>query len=127
MALRKTDSSDKLQAFNAANRPRPMRIVASGTLFLTHTLTLPSFPSEASITRARTVTRTRGGSVVNVLSILGQFAGIDTILVAPLAGNSEGAMLMHDLEREGVSTRYCKVWEGASVPSAWVMESGRYK
>ncbi len=48
------------------------------------------------------------------------------MLVAPLAGNNEGAMMVRDLEREGVNTRFCKVWEGASVPSAWVLESGTY-
>lgn len=123
--LRKPDSLDPLQTYTAANRPRPLRIVASGTLFVTNVLALPSFPTEASISRARSVSKTRGGSVANVLVTLGQFAGIDAMLVAPLAGNSEGNMLIRDLQREGVNTRFCKVWEGAGVPSAWVLESGK--
>jgi ketohexokinase len=57
---------------------------------------------------------------------LGQFAGVDALLVAPLAGNDEGVMLKRDLERANVNTRFCKVWEGANVPSAWVLESGEY-
>ncbi|KAH8110469.1 hypothetical protein DFH11DRAFT_768622 [Phellopilus nigrolimitatus] len=107
----------------AANHPRPIRIIASGTVFLTHVLTLPTFPGEATVARARTVTRERGGNVANVLAALGQFAGVDAMLVAPLAGNGEGAMLVRDLQREHVNTRFCKVWDGASVPSAWVIES----
>jgi len=31
---------------------------------------------------------------------------------------------VRELEADGVSTRYCKVWEGASVPAAWVLQSG---
>ena len=123
--LRKPDSLDPLQTYTAANKPRPLRIVASGTLFVTNVLTLPSYPGEASIIRARTVSKTRGGSVANVLITLGQFAGVDAMLIAPLAGNSEGSMLVRELQQEGVNTRFCKIWEGAGVPSAWVLESGK--
>lgn len=108
----------------ASPRARPLRIVASGTLFLTHQLSLPSYPGEGSIARARTVTRTRGGSAANVLAALGQFAGVEALLVAPLAGNSEGAALVRDLARERVNTRHCRIWEGTGVPSTWVFESG---
>ena len=38
--------------------------------------------------------------------------------------SSEGAALVRELKREGVDTRYCRFWEGASVPSAWVLEAG---
>jgi hypothetical protein len=31
---------------------------------------------------------------------------------------------LRDLEREGVITRYCKIWPGAGVPSAWVLHAG---
>ncbi len=115
-----------MDALLAQNKPRPIRIVASGTLFNTNVLTLPTMPTESSVSRARTVSRTRGGSVANVLITLGQFSSVEPMLVAPLAGNNEGAMMVRDLEREGVNTRFCKVWEGASVPSAWVLESGTY-
>lgn len=110
----------------ASPRLRPLTIVASGTVFVTHVLTLPSFPGEGTVARARNVTRNRGGSVPNVLSVLGQFANVDALLVAPLAGNSEGEILVRDLQREGVNTRYCRVWEGVSVPSAWILETGVY-
>ncbi|KAI5117948.1 hypothetical protein M0805_004713 [Coniferiporia weirii] len=102
---------------------RPLRIVASGTLFLTHVLVLPAFPGEAAAARARSVTRSRGGSAANVLAALGQFAGVEAALVAPLAGGSEGTALARDLRRERVDTRLCRVWDGANVPSAWVIES----
>lgn len=115
-----------VQTSPTTGRSRPLRIVASGTVFLTHTLTLPTFPAEGSVTRARNVSRARGGSVANVLAVLGQFSGVDALLVAPLAGNSEGGMLARDLKREGVNTKYCRVWEGASVPSAWVIEAGAH-
>ncbi|KAI0076697.1 hypothetical protein K474DRAFT_1691267 [Panus rudis PR-1116 ss-1] len=102
---------------------RPLRIVASGTLFLTHTLELSSYPEQGSATRAKSVTRSRGGSASTCLSILAQFPNVDAILVAPLGGNEEGLMIIRDLESERVTTRYCKVWENAGVPSAWVFHA----
>ena len=90
---------------------RPLRVVASGTLFLTHTLSLPSHPEPASAVRAHSVTRTRGGSASTCLSILAQFPNVDAMLVAPLGGNEEGQMIIRDLESERVSTRFCKIWE----------------
>jgi sugar/nucleoside kinase (ribokinase family) len=110
----------------AAQSQRPLRIVASGTLFLTHTLSLPSYPSPSSVVRAHSVSRVRGGSASNLLSLLAQFPSVEALLVAPLAGNDEGNMILRDLEKEGVITRYCKVWEGAGVPSAWVLHSGSF-
>lgn len=56
--------------------------------------------------------------------MLAQFPGVEAMLVASLGNNDEGKMVISQLECEGVSTRYCKVWEGASVPSAWVLHSG---
>lgn len=103
---------------------RPLRVVASGTLFLTHTLSLPSHPEPASAVRAHSVTRTRGGSASTCLSILAQFPNVDAMLVAPLGGNEEGQMIIRDLESERVSTRFCKIWENAGVPSAWVLHAG---
>ncbi|KAJ7650229.1 hypothetical protein FB45DRAFT_779220 [Roridomyces roridus] len=102
---------------------RPLRIVASGTLFLTHTLNLPSHPAPDTVVRAHSVTKTRGGSASTLLSLLAQFSQVDAFLVAPLGGNDEGKMVLRDLQREGVSTRYCKIVKGAGVPSAWVLES----
>ncbi|KAJ6531820.1 hypothetical protein B0H19DRAFT_1273008 [Mycena capillaripes] len=102
---------------------RPLRIVASGTLFLTHTLSLPTHPAPSTVVRAHNVTKNRGGSASTLLSLLAQFARVEAFLIAPLGGNDEGKMIIRDLEREGVSTRYCKIWKGAGVPSAWVLES----
>lgn len=47
------------------------------------------------------------------------------MLVAPLGGNEEGKMISRDLDRERVSTRFCKVWEESGVPSAWVLHAGK--
>ncbi|KAJ7707681.1 Ribokinase-like protein [Mycena rosella] len=102
---------------------RPLRIVASGTLFLTHTLSLPSHPAPSTVVRAHSVTKSRGGSASTLLSLLAQFSRVEAFLVAPLGGNDEGKMILRDLQREGVITRYCKIWKGAGVPSAWVLES----
>lgn len=104
---------------------RPLRIVASGTLFLTHTLSLPAHPTPGSAIRAYSVEKTRGGSACAVLSLLSQFSNVDSMLVASLGGNEEGKMVLRDLNREGVNTRFCKIWENYGVPSAWVMHSGR--
>ena len=104
---------------------RPLRVVASGTLFLTHTLELPTHPQPNSVLRASTVLRSRGGSASTCLSILAQFPSVEALLVAPLGGNEDGRKLIRDLERERVSTRFCKVWEEAGVPSAWVLHAGR--
>jgi hypothetical protein len=114
-------------SFGAA---RPLRIIATGTLFLTHTLSLREHPVPGSVSRAYAVARTRGGGasfVLKLLMQLGQVQGqgvVDAQLVAPLAGNDEGRMLMRELEGEGIGLRFCKVWEGASVPSAWVLHAG---
>ncbi|KAF7312245.1 hypothetical protein MIND_00237500 [Mycena indigotica] len=113
--------------------PRPsinlqpkLRVIACGTLFYTHTLSIPTHPNPTTMpaVRAHSVTKTRGGSASTLLSLLGQFSNIETFLVASLAGNDEGRAIIRELEREGVSTRYCKVWKAAGVPSAWVFEAG---
>jgi len=103
---------------------RPLRIIASGTLFLTHTLSLPFHPTPSSVTRAHSVEKTRGGSASTVLSLLAQFSSVDAILVASLGGNDDGKMILRDLEREGVITRFCKLWANYGVPSAWVLQTG---
>ncbi|KAI0925267.1 hypothetical protein AcV7_005550 [Taiwanofungus camphoratus] len=103
---------------------RPLRVVASGTLFLTHTLSLPTHPEPSSVVRARSVTRSRGGSASTCLAILAQFPSVEAMLVAPLGGNDDGRMIIRDLEKERVSTRFCKIWNDAGVPSAWVLYAG---
>ncbi|KAJ7066980.1 hypothetical protein C8F01DRAFT_1208267 [Mycena amicta] len=85
----------------------PFRVMASGTLFVTHIFNIPTHPhpSTTPVVRAHSLSH------------------VETFLVASLAGNEEGRAIIRELEREGVSTRYCKVWKGAGVPSAWVFEA----
>jgi hypothetical protein len=51
---------------------RSLRVFAAGTLFLTHTVSLPSHPGPAQIVRAYEYVRSRGGSAPAVLSVLSQ-------------------------------------------------------
>ena len=44
--------------------------------------------------------------------------------MASLGGNEEGRAVLMDLENEGVITQYCRIWNDAGVPSAWVLHSG---
>ncbi|KAF8321361.1 hypothetical protein DL93DRAFT_2163634 [Clavulina sp. PMI_390] len=97
---------------------RPLRIVASGTLFITHTLTVDSYPSEHSNTRAQAVVRVRGGSAAATLSVLAQFSDCMSWLVAPIGSGPEGASLRIELEREGISTQLCPRRETDGVPKA---------
>ncbi|KZT37809.1 hypothetical protein SISSUDRAFT_987164 [Sistotremastrum suecicum HHB10207 ss-3] len=99
------------------------RVIASGTLFLIHTIRVPSFPYESAVVRAQSVTRRRGGSAPNILSCLAQFDGLESNLVAPLGGGDEGKTVVRELESGGVRTRFCQVWDGAGVPGAWVFQS----
>ncbi|KAF7316819.1 hypothetical protein HMN09_00415000 [Mycena chlorophos] len=103
----------------------PLRVFACGTLFQTHTFSIPAHPTPDAdpVVRAHSVIKTRGGSASTLVSLLSQFSNVETFLVAPLAGNDEGRAIIRELEREGVSTRYCKIWKNAAVPSAWVFET----
>jgi hypothetical protein len=103
---------------------RPLRVVSCGTLFLTHTLEVPSHPEPAAVIRAQSVTRSRGGSAATCSSIMAQFPSVEAMLGAPLGGNEEGRMIIQELEKERVSTRYCKIWDQVGVPSAWVLHAG---
>lgn len=123
---------------------RSLRIVSSGTLFLTHTLYVPHHPAPSTAIRAHAVEKSRGGSANTVspsiaslivilglirvkywqiLAVLAQFPAVEAVLVAPLAGNEEGLRILRDLESEGVNTQHCKIWPNAGVPSAWVLHS----
>jgi len=102
---------------------RPLRVVAAGTLFLTHALSLPTHPGPGQTVRAHEYSRSRGGSAPAVLSVLSQLNADKCWLVASLGGAQEARAVARELEAEGVSTRYCKVWEGAGVPAAWVLHA----
>ncbi|KAI0296746.1 hypothetical protein B0F90DRAFT_1744769 [Multifurca ochricompacta] len=103
---------------------RSLRVIAAGTLFLTHTLSLPSHPGPSETVRAHEYVRSRGGSAPAVLSLLSQLHANKCWLVASLGGAQEARALKRELEAEGVSTRYCKTWEGAGVPAAWILHAG---
>lgn len=106
---------------------KPLRILASGTLFLTHTLAVPCHPAPSTVIRASSVSTIRGGSASSILALLAQFSSpVDPILVASLGGSDEGKMITKELEREGVNTRYCKVWPESGVPSAWVIQASMF-
>ncbi|OSC96994.1 hypothetical protein PYCCODRAFT_1440615 [Trametes coccinea BRFM310] len=119
MVRHRRDTQDS--GFSALHRP--LRVVASGTLFLTNTLGLPTHPEPNAVVRAHSVSRVRGGSASTCLAIVAQFPSVEAMLVAPLGGNEEGRMIITDLEKERVSTRFCKVWPEAGVPSAWVLHA----
>jgi hypothetical protein len=105
---------------------RPLRVVAVGTLFLTHTLSLPSHPGPTQTIRAHEYVRSRGGSAPSILCVLSQLNAEKCWLVASLGGAQEARVVTRELELEGVSTRYCKVWEGAGVPAAWLLHAGEH-
>jgi hypothetical protein len=46
--------------------PKSLRIVASGTLFVTHTLFVPSYPAPSTEVRAHSVEKARGGGANTV-------------------------------------------------------------
>jgi hypothetical protein len=96
-----------------------MRVFASGTLFQTHTLTLPTFLVESCATRAHAVKVAVGGSATIVLCILSQFKFMKPFLIAPLGGPNMKTML----ETEGVSSKYCKIHPELGTPGAWVLHA----
>ncbi|KAF8488024.1 hypothetical protein F5888DRAFT_1598570, partial [Russula emetica] len=59
--------------------------------------------------------RSRGGSAPAILSVLSQLHMDKCWLIASLGDAQEARVLACELEAEVVSTRYCKVWEGAGV------------
>lgn len=138
-------------AGNKHSQPPVTRFLACGTVYLTHLLSVPpslldplhAVPSDSqsqatttttttatttTSVRAKQVTTERGGSAVNILSLLAQFnlsrrSAVECALVAPLGSDAAGRALMHELELEGIRTRFCKV-HPAGVPAAFVLRSG---
>ena len=70
--------------------------------------------------------RSRVGSVLAVLALLAQLNADRCWLVTSLGGTQEVRVVARELEGEGVSTRYCKVWEGVGVPAAWILHAGEF-
>ena len=149
--LRTTTHSPTPSSSNGFSRP-PLRVFASGTLFLTHKLLVSSYPEAGGVARAQSVQSNRGGHGANVLAVLAQFrpsrssippnavaipivgpvsgGGLsarsvgDVQFCGPLAGNEEGGLVVKELEEQGVATTFSMVREGKAVPAAWVIESG---
>lgn len=108
----------------------PLRIFATGAVFLTHTLVLPTHPLPASSSRAQSVFASRGGATVHVVALLAQLAAtvpamgaVEPMLIASVGGNPDAVRLRDALEADGVRTKYCKIWPGLGVPSAWVIHA----
>ncbi|KAJ1303887.1 hypothetical protein OPQ81_008299 [Rhizoctonia solani] len=104
---------------------RRFRIVASGTLFITHTLSVGALPdhsqSSNSATRASSVRRERGGASATTLSILAQFNHVTAYLVAPVGSGPEGEAMLKELEAANVNTRLCVRRDASGVPAAYIM------
>ncbi|KAG8212980.1 hypothetical protein J3R82DRAFT_11363 [Butyriboletus roseoflavus] len=110
--------------------PPPLRIFATGAVFLTHSLVLPTHPNPASVSRAHSVHCSRGGAAPHVLALLAQLAAtvpaagdIEPMLIASLGGNPDAFRLRDALEAVGVRTKYCKIWPSLGVPTAWVVHA----
>ena len=68
-------------------------------------------PYVLTSTRAQSWGHRTGGALRALPAERGQ------VLVGSLGGVQEVRSVARELEAEGVSTRYCKVWEGAAVPA----------
>ncbi|KAG1722575.1 hypothetical protein EDB19DRAFT_1859344 [Suillus lakei] len=103
---------------------KPFRIFSTGTIFFTYSLDLSSHPVPGTASRAQAVTTARGGSAGHVLGFLAALPAIvEPMLIASLGGSPDGTRLRDELEAGGVRTKYCKLWPGLGVPSAWVMHA----
>lgn len=104
---------------------RRFRIVASGTLFITHTLNVGALPDHSQsadiTTRASSVRRERGGASATILSVLAQFNHVEAYLVAPVGGGPEGEAMIKELETANVKTRLCARRDAHGVPAAYVI------
>ncbi|KAF8135106.1 hypothetical protein EV363DRAFT_1429762 [Boletus edulis] len=110
--------------------PPPLRVFATGTVFLTHALHLHTHPQQGTVNRAQSVYTSRGGAASHVLALLAQLAAtvpaagdIEPMLIASLGGNVDAVHLRDALEAVGVRTKFCKIWPGLGVPCAWVVHA----
>ncbi|KAH7333970.1 hypothetical protein B0J17DRAFT_674906 [Rhizoctonia solani] len=106
---------------------RRFRIVASGTLFITHTLSVGTLPDHSqnnnSATRASSVRRERGGASATALTVLAQFNHVSAYLVAPVGSGPEGEAMLKELEAANVNTRLCARRDASGVPAAYIMSA----
>jgi len=70
-------------------------------------------------------TRSRGGRAPAIFSVLCQLHVDKCWMVADLGGAQEACALACEIEVEGVSTRYCKIWDGAGVLAAWILHTSK--
>ncbi|KAF5377348.1 hypothetical protein D9757_007994 [Collybiopsis confluens] len=85
---------------------RSLRILASGTLFLTHTLADSRRFRNFNPVSSRPISRHRR-------SFPRRFS----------SRQRRRQVLIKELEKDGLNTRYCKVWPDLGVPSAWVIQA----
>ena len=137
-----SQSQSYSQSYGLLPERRSVRIMGCGTLFVVNELAVDAFPVEGTASRARGVTRTRGGPAANVLSLISQLGRtehprghvfpapqgngfltepvVDPHLIAALGSDDVAHIQTRELHAEGVSTRYCKTVQGAPAPSSWV-------
>ena len=122
--LRKESPRPGSRGNSGPSIPGPLRVVASGVVFLTHTITMSGeLPPAGSNSRAQDVIRHRGGAAAACLSVISQFAGTQSWLIAPIGTGPEGEALRVELQREGISTQLCARREADGVPKAFVILS----
>ncbi|KAH7104178.1 hypothetical protein BKA62DRAFT_496988 [Auriculariales sp. MPI-PUGE-AT-0066] len=123
---------------------RSVRVIGSGTLFVVNSLGLDTFPIEGTASRAKSIARTRGGPAANALALMVQLGrtelprghtvtaqtggfiiepAVEAHLVAALGTDDIARLQMKELHGEGVTTRYCKLVQGAPAPSSWVLSN----
>ncbi|EJU01184.1 hypothetical protein DACRYDRAFT_108515 [Dacryopinax primogenitus] len=100
-----------------------LRVLAIGTLYEIQTFYLDAFPDEGHKLRAQSVTRERGGSAANILSLLAQFDGVSPYLCAPVGSRRESTRIESELGDLGIGTEFLVRREGEQVPTSYVMQS----
>ncbi|KAF8509886.1 hypothetical protein BU17DRAFT_55849 [Hysterangium stoloniferum] len=123
--LRATHSPTNSSNSHPFSRP-PLRILASGTVFITQKLLVSSHPEAGGVARAQSVEKSRGGHSANVLAVLSQFRIGEVQFSGPLPGSDEGGLISRELEYQGVGTLFSILRENKGVPTAWIIEARKH-
>lgn len=86
--------------------------------------TVADFPAEDSETRALSQRVTRGGNATNTLVVLTQL-GHRCWWAGTIAEEPDTHVILNDLARYGVVTRYCRSFPQGKVPTSYVMLNQR--